>query len=210
MIIDKIEPSSLLILFGGSFVAAAISGAAGFGGALLLLPPLTYSMGAEMAVPVLTIAQMIGNLSRVAFGINEVRWKPVGFFLLGAVPMAVLGALTFVQFDKKLITKGIGLALILFVLLKNSKFQSFHPNSVIFLIGGGMTGFIKALPEFERFLEDPETDYYTLRTVVDALEIIKSPESLPLLEKAAQHSNRLIRERAKYILEKSQDENGEV
>ncbi|MDK2892283.1 hypothetical protein [Methanohalophilus sp.] len=59
------EPIVLLVLFVGGFAAAAISGAAGFGGALLLLPLLTKTIGTTMAVSVLTIAQLIRNLSRV-------------------------------------------------------------------------------------------------------------------------------------------------
>jgi len=59
-----LDPIDILTLFIGGFAAAAISGAAGFGGALLLLPLLTKTIGTTVAVPVLTIAQLIGNLSR--------------------------------------------------------------------------------------------------------------------------------------------------
>ncbi len=47
------------ILIFSSFVAALVSGAAGFGGFLLLLPVVTACVGAEIAVPVLTLAQLI-------------------------------------------------------------------------------------------------------------------------------------------------------
>lgn len=59
-----LDPIDILILFIGGFAAAAISGAAGFDRALLLLPLLTKTLGTTMAVPVLTIAQLRGNLSR--------------------------------------------------------------------------------------------------------------------------------------------------
>ena len=49
------------VLLIASFAASLISGAAGFGGSLLLLPVVTACIGAEMAVPVLTISQLIGN-----------------------------------------------------------------------------------------------------------------------------------------------------
>lgn len=62
--------TTYLLLFIGSFFAAAISGAAGFGGALLLLPLLSRTIGTTLAVPILTIAQLIGNLSRAFFGFN--------------------------------------------------------------------------------------------------------------------------------------------
>ena len=107
-----------VLIFIGSFFAAAISGAAGFGGALLLLPLLTNTIGTAMAVPVLTLAQLIGNLSRVFFGFKQIEWKPVFMFILGAVPMSVLGAFTFVEVPKEIVTRVIGFAIILFVVLK--------------------------------------------------------------------------------------------
>jgi hypothetical protein len=85
------------LLFAGSFIAAAISGASGFGGALLLLPLLSKTIGTTMAVPILTIAQLIGNLSRAFFGFKQNRWKPVAFFIIGAIPVSVLGAILFVK-----------------------------------------------------------------------------------------------------------------
>ena len=115
-------------IFAGSFLAAAISGAAGFGGALLLLPLLSKTVGTTMAVPILTIAQLIGNLSRVFFGFKQIKWKPVYIFILGAVPMSVLGAFSFVKVPKEIITRGIGFAIIVFVTLKYFKVLKFEPS----------------------------------------------------------------------------------
>ena len=75
-----------IVLILSSFAAACISGAAGFGGALLLLPVVTLCVGAETAVPILTIAQLLGNLSRIAFGIKQIDWKSVGLFARRAAP----------------------------------------------------------------------------------------------------------------------------
>lgn len=66
------------VLLLASFVAAAISGSAGFGGSLLLLPVVVACVGAEQAVPLLTLAQLLGNLSRMAGGWQQIRWKAVG------------------------------------------------------------------------------------------------------------------------------------
>ncbi len=65
------ETYAVLIL--SSFIASLISGSVGFGGALLLLPVLTLYAGAELAVPVFTIAQLTGNLSRKTFGLNQIE-----------------------------------------------------------------------------------------------------------------------------------------
>ncbi len=134
-----------VLLFVGSFFAAAISGAVGFGGALLLLPVLTKTIGTTMAVPVLTIAQLIGNLSRAFFGFNQIKWKPVYMFILGAIPMSILGAFSFVKVPKEIITRGIGFAIIVFVILKYFKVLKFEPNDRTMLIGGAVVGLISGL-----------------------------------------------------------------
>lgn len=134
-----------VLLFIGSFFAAAISGAAGFGGALLLLPLLSKTIGTTMAVPILTFAQLIGNMSRAYFGFKQIKWKPVCMFILGAVPMSVLGAFSFVEVPKGILTRGIGAAIILFVILKYFKVLKFKPNNRTMLIGGGVVGLISGL-----------------------------------------------------------------
>lgn len=49
-----------ILLLCASFLAALVSGAAGFGGSLLLLPIVTAYVGPEISVPVLTVAQLLG------------------------------------------------------------------------------------------------------------------------------------------------------
>ncbi|MDT8900341.1 TSUP family transporter [Anaeroselena agilis] len=134
-----------LLLFIGGFIAAAISGAAGFGGALLLLPLLTQTIGPTMAVPVLTIAQLIGNLSRVYFGYKEIKWRPVALFIIGAIPMSVIGALSFVNIPKEIVTKIIGVAVICFVILKHYQIIKFEGNKRTMIIGGSFVGLFSGL-----------------------------------------------------------------
>lgn len=135
----------ILALFFGAFAAAAISGSAGFGGALLLLPLLVAVVGAEQAVPLLTVAQILGNASRAGFGFSKIRWKPVGVFLLSAVPAAALGAMSFIQLPKTTVTRAIGLAIIVFVLLKMTGVLRLRPGPGLLVIGGGITGFLSGL-----------------------------------------------------------------
>jgi len=128
-----------------SFLAAAISGAAGFGGALLLLPLLAASVGAEQAVPLLTVAQLIGNLARAGFGFKQIRWKPVLIFIAAAVPAAALGALSFVNLQKSLANRFIGGAIIVFVLLRITGVLKFKPGKTLLLIGGAVVGYLSGL-----------------------------------------------------------------
>lgn len=134
-----------LLLFIAAYTSAAISGAAGFGGALLLLPLLVATVGATQAIPLLTIAQLIGNLSRVGFGFTQIHWKPVGLFLLGAIPLSILGALSFVQLPKELVTRAIGAAILIFVVLKYLDLLKIKSSSAFLVVGGCVVGFVSGL-----------------------------------------------------------------
>jgi uncharacterized membrane protein YfcA len=135
----------LCLLFLAAFAAAAVSGAAGFGGALLLLPLLVATVGVAHAVPLLTIAQFIGNLSRASFGFTQIHWQPVGLFLLAAVPFSILGALSFVQLPKELVTRAIGAAILVFVALKYFGLLKIKGGSALLVGGGGVVGFLSGL-----------------------------------------------------------------
>jgi len=134
-----------LLLFFAAYAAAAISGAAGFGGALLLLPMLVTTVGVTQAVPLLTVAQLIGNLSRAGFGFSEIAWRPVALFLAGAVPFSVLGALSFVQFSSVLVTRAIGVAIMVFVFLKYFDLLKIKSGRVWLISGGCVVGYLSGV-----------------------------------------------------------------
>jgi uncharacterized membrane protein YfcA len=70
---------------------------------------------------VLTLAQLLGNLSRAGFGWREIRWKPALLFSIGAVPACLLGARFFVVLPSTIVLRSIGLFLLLIVVLRHSK-----------------------------------------------------------------------------------------
>lgn len=71
---------------------AVLSAVAGFGGGVLLLAVFTGLFGLRVAVPVLTLAQISSNAGRVVFNRNDLQWRLIGRFCLGAGPLAVVGA----------------------------------------------------------------------------------------------------------------------
>ncbi len=135
----------LLLLFVISFLAATISGAAGFGGALVLLPVLTNIVGIKAAIPILTIGQIFGNASRVWFGRHELKWQPIIFFLLTAIPLTILGSYLFTDIDSNKIKIGIGIFLILLVIYRRTKIKKIALGNKGMLFGGGLTGFLSGL-----------------------------------------------------------------
>jgi uncharacterized membrane protein YfcA len=127
-----------------SWIAATISGVAGFGGSLLILPVFSHIVGAKKAIPILTIAWMMGNLSRAAFGYRDIHWKPVRYFSLGAVPAAIIGSRLFVELPTELIMKGIGIFLLLVVLIRQTKWNRAIPQNWLIPVGA-VVGFLSAV-----------------------------------------------------------------
>lgn len=64
-----------LIFISVGLISGFLSGAVGFGGGMIILPVITSFFGVQVAVPVSTIAQLLSNLSKMAFGFHEIEWK---------------------------------------------------------------------------------------------------------------------------------------
>jgi uncharacterized membrane protein YfcA len=84
---------TLIAASAAAYSLAVLSAVAGFGGGVLLLPVFTALFGLRVAVPMLTITQLASNGSRVWLNRTDITWRLVGWFSLGAVPLAVVGGL---------------------------------------------------------------------------------------------------------------------
>jgi uncharacterized membrane protein YfcA len=102
-----------------ALVASTLAGVTGFGGAAVLLPVLIVVFGVRAAIPILTVAQLIGNGSRVWFNRGELRWNVVGWFAVGGVPMALLGGYVFATAPLAALTRLLGAFLLLVVVWRH-------------------------------------------------------------------------------------------
>lgn len=134
-----------VILILVSYLAATISGVAGFGGALLLLPFLTNIVGIKEAIPILTIAQIFGNLSRVTFSFSKIAWRPVIYFMIGSIPASYFGSRLFISADKDLITKIIGGVILAIVIWRRLKLHATKLTNRYMTVGGLASGFLSGL-----------------------------------------------------------------
>ena len=69
-----------------AYLASVLSGVVGFGGAMIFLPFLVAIYGVKASVPILTVAVLLGNASRVYFNKRELNLKLVLLFLLPMLP----------------------------------------------------------------------------------------------------------------------------
>ncbi|MBN1998982.1 sulfite exporter TauE/SafE family protein [candidate division KSB1 bacterium] len=131
-----------------AFMASTIAAIAGTGGGVILLPVLVMIFGVRAAVPVYTVAQFIGNLSRVVLNLKQIQFKVVAYFSLGAVPCAVLGSWLFTKIQDAALFKILGVFLIAsavgrhFFSSKMKGFKSvwFIPIGAVFAVISGIVG----------------------------------------------------------------------
>jgi uncharacterized membrane protein YfcA len=134
---------TFLLLCG--WLAGTVSGAVGFGGALLLLPVLTLTVVAKAAVPILTVAQLLGNLSRAWFGWREIRWRPALAFSAGAVPASVLGSRLFVDLPSGTLLRMIGVFLLVVVVLRHTPLGRRKLSEALLAPAGATVGFLSSV-----------------------------------------------------------------
>lgn len=78
---------------------------------------LVFFFGVREAIPILTVAQLIGNGSRVWFNRSELEWRVVAWFALGGVALA--GGFLFAHASLRALTLELGGFLILVAVLRH-------------------------------------------------------------------------------------------
>lgn len=106
-----------------ALIAATLAAVTGFGGAAVLLPVLVAVFGIRAAIPILTVAQLIGNGARVWFNRDELEWRVVGWFSLGGVPLALVGGYLFAVAPLPALTRLLGAFLLLIVIWRHARPQ---------------------------------------------------------------------------------------
>jgi uncharacterized membrane protein YfcA len=137
--------ASLVLASLAAFVLAILSAVAGFGGGVLLLPVFTALFGLRVAVPMLTLTQLLSNGSRLWFNRREVRWPLVGWFAAGAVPLAVAGAVLLAHTPLSPLKRVLGVFLIGVVIWRRLNPHPGRPRERTFVGVGAASGFGSAL-----------------------------------------------------------------
>lgn len=107
--IDAFNVGLLMVV---AFFASIISASSGFGGGLLITPFLIPIVGVKGVVPVMAVAMMLGNFSRVWVYRTEVRLRYAMRIALFVLPGVVLGTLIFQKLPPRAVAIIIGCFLI--------------------------------------------------------------------------------------------------
>lgn len=92
-----------------ALAAGALSGLVGTGSSLLLLPVLVQSYGPKVAMPIMAMAAILGNLSRMGVWWRQIDWRAALAYALMGVPAAALGAHTLLALPAWTIDCALGL-----------------------------------------------------------------------------------------------------
>jgi uncharacterized protein len=96
-------------------VAGTISGIVGTGSSITLVPVLVYAFGPKQAVPIMAVAAVMANISRVLAWWREVDWRACAAYSLTGIPAAALGARTLLVLPARAVDIAIGSFLIAMV-----------------------------------------------------------------------------------------------
>ena len=137
------DPVSMTILAGVTLLAFTIASVAGFGGGLILMPVLVWMLGPREAIPIITLVQVVGAVSRVGLNWKEISWPVLKWSALSSIPISALASYLFVVTPAPVFTRLLGLLLLVLVAQRHTswgKGRSIKLRS--FVLVGGANGLV--------------------------------------------------------------------
>ncbi len=140
------KPLSFLFVLLVGLVAGTISGIVGTGSSIMLMPVLVYQYGPKEAVPIMAVAAVMANLSRILAWWREVDWRACAAYSIPGIPAAALGARTLLALPSHAVDISIGLFLIAMVPVRHwlarhdLKFSLWH-----LAVGGAVIGYLTGI-----------------------------------------------------------------
>src|SRR5215472_2735556 len=110
--------SFLFVLITG-LIAGTISGIVGTGSSIILMPVLIYEYGPKQAVPIMAVAAIMANVSRILAWWRDVDWRACAAYSATAIPAAALGARTLLALPSRAVDISIGVFLIAMVPIRH-------------------------------------------------------------------------------------------
>ena len=142
---ETIRVGFLFVLIVG-LIAGTISGIVGTGSSIMLMPVLVYEYGPKQAVPIMAIAAVLANVSRILAWWREVDWRACLAYSVTGIPAAALGARTLLALPSHAVDIAIGLFLIAMVPVRHWLARhELKANLWHLAIGGAVIGFLTGI-----------------------------------------------------------------
>jgi uncharacterized protein len=136
-----------LIITIAAFIAYIVSTIGGGGGSLLLVPVLSFTLGARAVAPVLSLGEMLSRPVRLVLFWKDIDWTVIKYHVPGSVAGALLGAYLFATIEFAWLQIVVGLFLIstIFQYSFGEKERTFAMRAVYFLPIGFVVSALSAL-----------------------------------------------------------------
>jgi uncharacterized membrane protein YfcA len=137
---------AFLFVLAVGLIAGTISGIVGTGSSIMLMPVLVSAYGPKEAVPIMAVAAVMANLSRILAWWREVDWRACAAYSVTGIPAAALGARTLLALPSRAVDIAIGLFLIAMVPMRH--FLARHDlkaNLWHLAIGGAVIGYLTGI-----------------------------------------------------------------
>jgi len=102
----------LLLILGIGLFAGIVSGIIGTGSSIMLVPVLAHVYGPKAAVPIMAVAAVMANASRILVWWREIDWRACAAYAATGVPAAVLGARTMLVLPPRAVDAAMGVFLL--------------------------------------------------------------------------------------------------
>jgi uncharacterized membrane protein YfcA len=136
-----------LVIAIAGFIAFIISTVAGGGGALILVPIVTFYLGAQAAAPVISLGNTINRPVRLVLFWKYIDWSVAKYYVPGGIAGALAGAYLFATINAEILQIVVGLFLISTVFQFNfgRSERSFEVKAIHFLPLGLAVSLFSAL-----------------------------------------------------------------
>jgi len=112
-----VEPLTLILAIAIALAAGAVRGITGFGGAMVMSPPLALLLGPRVTVPVVLLLESIVAAPMLWQTRERVNWRMIGAILATACAFVPIGVRVLAVADPKAIRNAIAVTVIVFALL---------------------------------------------------------------------------------------------
>lgn len=118
--------------------AGLIRGITGFGGAMVMSPPLALLLGPQLAVPVVLLLESLAAAPMLVQTRRLVRWRVVGPIVAAACVTVPLGGYVLLSSDPQTLRRAIAAIVIVFslLLLRGWRYAGAHRASTGIALGG--------------------------------------------------------------------------
>ena len=137
---------AFLFVLSVGLIAGTISGIVGTGSSIMLMPVLVYAYGPKEAVPIMAVASVMANFSRILAWWREVDWRACAAYSVTGIPAAALGARTLLALPSHAVDLAIGIFLIAMVPVRHWLARhDLKANLWHLAIGGAIIGYLTGI-----------------------------------------------------------------